>query len=364
MDPSDTLPPAIKKLMILASYTQQLVREKLHPQLSPSQPPPGLSLQLQSEARLIAACLCKALDNPLQLKWTTNTYMENRHKKRSTLETLCPPFVDSNGPPNSVLRDEPFLVIDLSGRVVMCYLPSVICKERQAIIREAITWLSNVPQVPPLTQKPDGNFRVNPGKFSPSTTDIRSGVVTYASTWPMAGHPDGPWAPSANFKNPKGGGLSFLEMISESLAVLGAILAVIHPALFEAGVEVLSRLNSGYIEVRDYDLLKQVLNHWSSPFTAFSVITNRQTDLHRDSLSPTDAFDMLYTSGDYDDGRFEVPGLGIRCRYDPGTVIALLTAVFEHGVPRQWFTHLYRPFLPQSDAIAKSLPEGPKKHYF
>jgi Oxygenase domain of the 2OGFeDO superfamily len=123
-----------------------------------------------------------------------------------------------------------------------------------------------------------------------------------------------------------------MELMSESLSIIGAILAVVHPTLFEAGLDALAELHSGPIDVGQPDLLRKVLEIWGSPFTAVSVIVNRETELHRDTSSPVHSYNILYTGGGYSEGRFEVHGLGLRCRYNPGTVIATLAAVFPHGV--------------------------------
>jgi Oxygenase domain of the 2OGFeDO superfamily len=143
---------------------------------------------------------------------------------------------------------------------------------------------------------------------------------------------DGILTPSLSFRTPRQGGLQFMEMLSESLSIIGAILAVVHPTLFEAGLDAIAELYSGPIDVGHPDLLRKVLEIWGSPFTAVSVIVNRETELHRDTSSPVHAYDILYTGGGYSEGRFEVHGLGLRCRYNPGTVVATLAAVFPHSV--------------------------------
>jgi Oxygenase domain of the 2OGFeDO superfamily len=152
------------------------------------------------------------------------------------------------------------------------------------------------------------------------------------------------------------------------MAVIGSILALIHPALFESGLDVLSNLHSGNIHCPRQDLLREVLTVWASPFTAFSVINNRETPVHRDFCSPQFGYDLLYTGGFYEGGRLEIRGLGVRCRYEPGTIVALPSAVFPHGVapvrgPRVCITQYMRsdilsrnpfyraPNLPTSDLL-------------
>jgi Oxygenase domain of the 2OGFeDO superfamily len=145
-----------------------------------------------------------------------------------------------------------------------------------------------------------------------------------------------------------------MAMMSESLSIIGAVLAVVHPTLFEAGLDAISELHSGPIDVGHPELLRKVLDIWGSPFTAVSVIVNRETELHQDTSSPIQSYDILYTGGGYSEGRFEVHGLGLRCRYNPGTIVATLAAVFPHGVgpvngERVCLAHFFR-----ESAISKS----------
>jgi hypothetical protein len=137
--------------------------------------------------------------------------------------------------------------------------------------------------------------------------------------------------PSANFRNTKELPFAFLQRISESLAVLGSVVALLHPALFESGLDALAQLHAHSIPTDHSNILDEVLQSWTSPFTAFSVITNRQTDVHRDFCSPKYSYDLLYTGGFYDEGRLEIRGLGLRCRYEPGTIVALPSGIFPHG---------------------------------
>jgi hypothetical protein len=109
-------------------------------------------------------------------------------------------------------------------------------------------------------------------------------------------------------------------------------MALVHPAMFESGLDVLAYLESKSIVADHQQVLKKVLSAWTLPFTAFSVINNRETAMHRDSCSPLFGYDMLYTGGYYTNGRLETRGIGVRCRYDPGTVVCIPSAVFPHGV--------------------------------
>src|SRR5258708_37489212 len=82
---------------------------------------------------------------------------------------------------------------------------------------------------------------------------------------------------SANFSS--SATLDWLDAISESNAILSAILAVIHPQLYDAGWQTAKCL-------RDTPKVDQdVLSRWASIFSSVSVISNHSTPLHRDRSS-------------------------------------------------------------------------------
>lgn len=98
------------------------------------------------------------------------------------------------------------------------------------------------------------------------------------------------------------------------------------------GIEILQTLEKGGITITDKtNKLPTILKSWTSPFTALSVIINRETPYHRDNGSCHAWMDILLTVGDYQDGRIEFPGLGFRLKYDSGTLVALTGRLVRHG---------------------------------
>jgi Oxygenase domain of the 2OGFeDO superfamily len=128
------------------------------------------------------------------------------------------------------------------------------------------------------------------------------------------------------FKSPAA--LEWLDCFSESNSILSAILAVIHPDLYEAGRETFKRLREAPgIERQD------VLSRWTSVFNGVSVISNRTTPVHRDGNSLPHWYDILVTLGDYSECNMKLPGLGVSLEYGPGTVVGLSGMVLQHEVP-------------------------------
>ena len=99
------------------------------------------------------------------------------------------------------------------------------------------------------------------------------------------------------------------------------------------GLSILRGIHSGAIlNGATASLEEEVRQLWPSPFTAFSIISNRETESHRDAKGFTPFYDIVTTLGDYTDGRFEVPAIGLRFQYNPGTMIGICGKVLSHGV--------------------------------
>ena len=75
-------------------------------------------------------------------------------------------------------------------------------------------------------------------------------------------------------KDDAAGGKWAIEM-QESSALIGSILRITHPELYQQEIEALTVLSSeGAKFVDNPDQLLRALKVWTSPFTALSVITN------------------------------------------------------------------------------------------
>jgi hypothetical protein len=131
---------------------------------------------------------------------------------------------------------------------------------------------------------------------------------------------------SESFSSPAAS--DWLDAISESNAILSAILAVIHPTLYDAGWQTINHLRNTP-ETRSQD----VLSRWASVFSGVAVISNRESPLHRDNSSRYNWYDILVTLGRYRNCELKLPGLGIDLEYGPGTVVGISGYVLQHGVP-------------------------------
>lgn len=125
--------------------------------------------------------------------------------------------------------------------------------------------------------------------------------------------------------------LKWLANTKSSMALLGGIMSVIQPDLYRTGRCALEELfnEQGYVG-QSWELL-EALSVWWTPFSAMTVVSNRETPLHRDMGGRVEWSDMLIALGHYEHGRFSIPGLGMLYRYNPGTILAFSGKAFEHG---------------------------------
>jgi len=136
---------------------------------------------------------------------------------------------------------------------------------------------------------------------------------------------------SASLKGPSG--MDILNAIARPAAIASAALRVMHPEQYFEGLRTFGMLDEAAFRL-DLPFMPDALAQWSSVFTVLTVISNRETPLHRDVNSIPQWFDILGSVGDYKNGGMALPGLGIELMYDPGVMVAISGKIIRHGVPR------------------------------
>ena len=126
--------------------------------------------------------------------------------------------------------------------------------------------------------------------------------------------------------------LAWLKLQVQTSAIIGGILSIVHPEQYAAGIGILRKLAQEPTLVKNGQHLSKILEVWAAPFNVVTVISNRQTPFHRDNGAYYTCFDILLALGEYQDGRLETPGLGMRFKYDPGTLAAFSGRILQHGV--------------------------------
>lgn len=127
--------------------------------------------------------------------------------------------------------------------------------------------------------------------------------------------------------------LEWLDDTSESFALMGALLSIVHPELYEIGREVLQKVADNPEMVKDGEDVLEVMRLWTTPFSGYGLISNCNTPLHRDNNSQGPWYDCLTTIGDYEiGGRLVLKNLGLELDYASGTMVFLLGKLVRHGV--------------------------------
>lgn len=124
----------------------------------------------------------------------------------------------------------------------------------------------------------------------------------------------------------------------ETNVLIGTLLSLVHPELFDMQykvlLEVYRKLHSQQCPVSDPELTEKIFEYWSTPFSGFAVIANRETPFHRDTKGGRTMLDILSVFGEYSGGRLEIPLLNARFVYDPRTAFVLPGYLMQHGASR------------------------------
>ena len=191
------------------------------------------------------------------------------------------------------------------------------------------------------------NWHAGPHFFCPVEGGLKPGTVNIAPVWFEQGHEVGSptfiwiWFDqfqteehqlkvSADLTKPNAV-LEWLKKCSLPFALIGGILSIIQPELYNAGWEALKKLSEDPGLCDKPKRLLEVLSTWYTPFSALAVISNQSTPLHRDTGGRPEWLDLMVALGVYEHGRFAVPGLGYTFKYNPGTIVAFLGKIFRHG---------------------------------
>ena len=116
-----------------------------------------------------------------------------------------------------------------------------------------------------------------------------------------------------------------LAHLGYPLVIMAAMLRVMHPQLFFAGLTAMRTLEAR-ADFAEY------ARAWPSVFSSVQVISNRTTQAHRDTKGVPEWLDVLGTFGTYASATLRLPQLNLTAAYGPGSIVALSGMMVEHGV--------------------------------
>jgi hypothetical protein len=133
---------------------------------------------------------------------------------------------------------------------------------------------------------------------------------------------------SAELRRPEGP--AWIAAMEETNTLLGAVLGLIHPPTFKAGVHCVESIAHSP-DVSKRENLDELVELWTSPCIGGSIINNRNTPLHRDNGASFGSMDILASVGNFHDGKFMVPTLGYRFLFASGAAFGLLGRIVPHA---------------------------------
>ncbi|KAH9012162.1 hypothetical protein EDB85DRAFT_2159236 [Lactarius pseudohatsudake] len=246
------------------------------------QVPLMLPVHLISELDRMALTLVDAFMNRVKIEWDATRYADKLPKKQerpgmvaadakeASMRRQYPPRNDSAA---DIPISRPCIVVDMQGVILAWHLPGILSDSRQSEMMAATEKLH-----PLLEKRPKGtSWRLDPGYF-PSGLEGLQGLVNFSPAWFQQAHETVQEFPqvSTSLKNPAA--LDWLDHATESNSIMSAILAVIHPELYDAGRNTFKVLRN-CSEIKP----QEILHRWTSVYSGISVICNRLTPAHRDA---------------------------------------------------------------------------------
>lgn len=131
---------------------------------------------------------------------------------------------------------------------------------------------------------------------------------------------------SASLRTPSAG--DFLKVTESIDVITNAVTALVAPRQYDVGLAAIKLIKNGQHLFHDHP----ILDRWISVWSGFAMIVNRVTPFHRDLGGAPEDFDLLFSSGTHNICTLDVPDLGAKLSYQPGTAVAIIGRVLRHGV--------------------------------
>ncbi|KIM34639.1 hypothetical protein M413DRAFT_144266 [Hebeloma cylindrosporum] len=293
--------------------------------------PEAWSLEYAVEVDLAVSVVARAFSNQDCTIWDADRYSDHISLRNTGISGDIDEFLEYKFKPlqrTRAIQIEPLTVTDRNGQMLLWYLPGLLTMERQAAMLEDLMILERVLKVQKTQLE---NWRSGPRYFTPVPGGLPVGIANLSPAWFEQAHErkEDMLRVSADLKHPES--LQWLEKSKDAFALVGGILSIIHPQLYDLGIAALQKLHDDPAWCKEAKELTRILAIWHSPFSGASVISNRSTPLHRDTGGRAQWLEFLLALGEYEHGRFEVPGLGLTLKYNSGTGLAFSGKIFRHG---------------------------------
>ena len=132
---------------------------------------------------------------------------------------------------------------------------------------------------------------------------------------------------SVEMRNPLG--WQWIAAMVETNTLLRAALSIMHPPTFSTDVKCVKGIQKSN-DIAKWENLNELLEVWTSPCIASSLINNWNTPLHHDNGASYGAMDTLTSVGPFQYGRFMVLSLGYQYMFGTSTMIGILGWIVPH----------------------------------
>ncbi|KAI5997271.1 hypothetical protein F5J12DRAFT_785210 [Pisolithus orientalis] len=221
---------------------------------------------------------------------------------------------------------EPSILVTDSNTIHIWYLLDALSPKRRANIWNCLHLLreplqESIKASPQAWQMDKSYFHDNAElKGAPSTCHLHG--FNRVMGWPQNGFLEASWLLKSRMENTST--REWVNQMSDTNALLSAILHVIHPQIYADGREALIHLGEQVEQWADSDM-SSILPIWSSTYSSMQLVTT--------GINGQDPwYDMLVTMGNYPPLDFVIPMLNLQLHYNPGTIIAFSGSALEHGV--------------------------------
>ncbi|TFK59008.1 hypothetical protein BDN72DRAFT_865503 [Pluteus cervinus] len=243
--------------------------------------------------------------------------------RESLLKERFPPRYKD---PRKVLA-RPAVVVDRRGRILVWYLPGILCQERNEAIYGAVHILQ--PELK-TSIKAGGPWRTDARYFRDGD---HAGCINLSPAWfQQARDPFTADLEVSSLLKAPGNGRKWVEKMQDTFALVNAISNVLHPDQHDIGKQAMEKLRKEPNRVKEGNRAKDVLTGWTSVFSAIAIVLNRETPTHRDMQSPATGLDVMLTVGPYSEAWMVLETLGVDLLYRSGTMVALSGSLIPHGV--------------------------------
>ncbi|KAF8148836.1 hypothetical protein B0H34DRAFT_805257 [Crassisporium funariophilum] len=285
---------------IVAKYMKAKFPEVLRHHCSTAHPlpctvghPKHWSLSFSMEVDLALDVIARAFHHSVSTDWDAQRYADLIGPKNNGIsgDQEATMFKSFKPIRTDHLEITPSTIADRHGKLLVWYLPNILSPERQESMFSDLKHLERMIKV---DAGKSANWRSGPDYFHPIGGGLKPGTFNISPAWFEQGHETEEHHLKVSSDLLKDNCISeWLEKCTLPFALIGGILSIIQPELFEAGQRALRQLASAPTISDNPIRMLEILKIWYPTFSALAVISNRATPLHLDTGGRAEWLDLI-----------------------------------------------------------------------